>query len=120
MVFFGFIAGIYPKKILIESAKYTCACLQSTASLYRHDYVFSLFFIPIFSWKRGKPFVQCDTCKWVTGVDRMLQTEFQPEKCMDLEKLNYTFEESNLFVCTSCGEHVNQTYKFCPHCGSRL
>jgi NMD protein affecting ribosome stability and mRNA decay len=60
---FVFIGGIQPKTRVLDHTPRLCpACGLAQARLKRVDHVLSLFFIPLFSVKRGTPVLMCERC----------------------------------------------------------
>ena len=60
---FFFIGGIQPKTITLDDTPAICsACGLAQARLRRVDHYLSLFFIPLFPVKRGRPLLICDRC----------------------------------------------------------
>jgi ribosomal protein S14 len=101
-----FIAGVAPKiKVLDQNPRRCSVCGLHQAYYKRTDHYLSLFFIPIFRVKKGKPFIICDHCEQAgyglgPDVDRQ-----QPEEASR---------------CKNCGQGVAGDFKFCPYCGKRI
>jgi RNA polymerase subunit RPABC4/transcription elongation factor Spt4 len=103
---FFFIAGIQPKTVIIEKQTRSCpSCGQFDVLLKRVDHYVSLFFIPIFSVKKGAPFLICDNCNTILDERGYRMDTEQPMR----EKR-----------CPSCGREVDSDFTFCPYCGKGL
>jgi RNA polymerase subunit RPABC4/transcription elongation factor Spt4 len=105
MMFF-FIGGIQPRtKIVDEQARPCPACQQIKVFRKRIDHYLSLFFIPLFSVKKGTPFWICENCHAViderdTGMDVRPKTQERR--------------------CPRCERAVGPDFSFCPYCGQAL
>ena len=70
------------------------------------DTYLSLFFIPLFPVKKGRPFLECDRCGGVFDPSgRTVSTAPRPGRPSS---------------CPSCGRTVEPDFSFCPACGQRL
>lgn len=97
------IVGISPKeKILDENSRICPSCGLAQARLRRVDSYFNLFFIPLFRVKKGTPFIACDRCESVSP-----ETAFR----------EYPRPREPSLRCASCGNPLEEAFKFCPSCG---
>jgi hypothetical protein len=104
---FFFIAGVQPKTKTLDPHPHVCHnCGQVRLIKKRTDHYLSLFFIPLFPVKRGKPFLECENCRFVfdehvkiIGKDGIRS---EPAKCPD------------------CGRPVGGDHVYCPYCGKHL
>jgi RNA polymerase subunit RPABC4/transcription elongation factor Spt4 len=100
------IAGISPKiKILDANPRLCPSCGLAQAYLKRADSYFSLFFIPVFRVKKGKPFIFCDRCETVVSDQRVPFDRWQnrgPRKC------------------NNCGRMLDGGFSYCPYCGKKI
>ncbi|MFZ7113050.1 MAG: zinc ribbon domain-containing protein [Desulfatiglandales bacterium] len=103
---FFFIAGIQPKKVVLQDEHRVCpSCGQYSLRLERMDHYLSLFFVPLFRVKKGEPFWACQRCGLVSGESG--------------EVLRISAKEGRP-VCPHCGRSLEHAYRFCPYCGNRL
>jgi len=100
---FFFIGGVNPRTVTLERQPRTCSiCGRLALYLKRMDHYLSLFFIPLFPVKRGKPFLSCAGCGAVFdehGGERREEQIFRAR------------------VCPSCGRQRELNFKYCPECG---
>jgi len=103
---FFLIGGVQPKTILIDKKAKSCdACGHYELHLKRVDNYLSLFFIPLFPVKKGKPFLICENCKTVYD-DRGFR--------MDVDQAEQTRR------CPRCGRSISPDFRFCPYCGKSI
>ena len=104
-MFFFFIGGIQPRAVTVDKVPRICPiCGLNRAQLKRVDHYISLFFIPLFRIKKGKPFMECPFCGPVMSENDML----------------YKLKEMGIPVCPSCGREILPEYRFCPFCGKKI
>jgi len=99
------IAGITPKTTVLDAASKRCpACGLFQARLKRTDSYLSLFFIPLFRVRTGKPFVHCERCGQVA-----------PQAASaDLSR-----PEPQGIHCKTCGRTLERHFSYCPDCGAK-
>ncbi|CAO0824322.1 Zinc ribbon domain-containing protein [Desulfarculales bacterium] len=99
--------------MVLEGAGLLCpACGLNTCQQMRQDYYLSLFFIPLFPVKRGKPFWQCSRCG--QGCQNRTAAYATPQASPRGQTA------SAAGACRFCGGDLNQGFKYCPYCGARL
>lgn len=102
---FFFIGGVQPKTVTLDETPRMCpACGLYQARLRRVDHYLSLFFIPLFPVKRGRPFLKCQSCGAIS--DESGQTLYAAEKPGT--------------QCPYCGREIESSFRFCPYCGRTL
>ncbi|MFW6140532.1 MAG: zinc ribbon domain-containing protein [Acidobacteriota bacterium] len=102
---FFFIGGIQPKTITLDKTPRQCPeCGHLDLYLKRTDSYLSLFFIPLFSVKKGTPFMKCDYC----GAIFTQEGSRADSPVTGLQK------------CPHCGKSVNPDFLYCPYCGKSL
>lgn len=103
---FFFIGGIQPKTVKIEKKPRNCPeCGHFQLYLERTDSYLSLFFIPLFSVKKGIPFMRCKNCGTVFTQDG--------------SPMDSAFT-SPLRNCPHCGRSAGPDFVYCPFCGKPL
>ncbi|MFC1884264.1 zinc ribbon domain-containing protein [Thermodesulfobacteriota bacterium] len=103
---FFFIAGIQPKTVYLESQPRTCpSCGALQARLFRIDHYLSAFFIPLFRLKKGGTVLKCSSCGIIFDGHGVITGS--PSR-------------TNVKTCSACGNAVDPSHRFCPHCGNRL
>ncbi|MBI9083095.1 MAG: zinc ribbon domain-containing protein [Desulfobacterales bacterium] len=94
------IAGVQPRTVTVDPALKRCpACGLHQASLKRVDHYFSVFFIPLLRVKKGEEALVCDRC------DRAVAPSSRSGVPPD--------------ICSQCGRALDESFKFCPHCGRK-
>ncbi|RLB43440.1 MAG: zinc-ribbon domain-containing protein [Deltaproteobacteria bacterium] len=103
---FFFIGGVQPKTVTLDETPRMCpVCGLYQARLKRIDHYLSLFFIPLFPVKRGKPFLECQSCGAISDESGAV---FQgPGKVPG-------------HACPYCGNPIEPSYRYCPFCGRAL
>ena len=100
---FFFVAGIQPKTQTLDNHPRRCpSCGLYQARLKRTDHYLSLFFLPVFSVKKGVPFLECQSC----GALSSEAGESRPEPRVRQNP-----------VCPYCGGHLERAFRYCPSCG---
>ncbi len=103
---FFLIGGVQPKTVTLDETPGICpACGLAQARLKRVDHYLSLFFIPLFSVKKGDPVLICDRCGAISFPDGDFR-EASPEAPKDR--------------CRQCGYLVDRDFRYCPSCGRRI
>ncbi|NSW84787.1 MAG: zinc ribbon domain-containing protein [Syntrophobacteraceae bacterium] len=103
---FFFIGGVQPRTVTLDDTPRLCAaCGLAQARLKRVDHYLSLFFVPLFPVKRGEPVLLCDRCGAVSSPDQSSDAPFRA---------------AQRHVCPRCAISVEPSFKYCPHCGSRI
>jgi DNA-directed RNA polymerase subunit RPC12/RpoP len=103
---FFFIGGVAPRTVTLDRNARTCSnCGRLTLYLNRSDHYLSLFFIPLFPVKRGRPFLTCGSCGAV--FDERGEPLFKP---------GYGGGRT----CPHCGGRVGPDFVYCPYCGKSV
>lgn len=103
---FVFIGGVQPRTVKLDEPLRSCpACGLVSCRMKRTDQYFSLFFIPLFPVKRGRPFLECDNCGGI----------FRP----DGSPLGVEFLSGSR-KCPHCGRPLESRFDYCPYCGHKL
>jgi endogenous inhibitor of DNA gyrase (YacG/DUF329 family) len=103
---FFFIGGLQPKTISLGRQNIPCPeCGNFDVYLKRVDHYISLFFIPVFPVKRGRPFLMCNTCNSVFGQDATMK------KANDKQAGQ---------TCPYCGKSLKRGFIYCPYCGKPI
>jgi len=102
---FFLIGGLQPKTVLIERQTNLCpSCGHFELCKKRVDHYFSLFFIPLFPVKKGKPFLVCNKCQ------KVVEEKDTTSRGTDKEHKK----------CQNCGKYSQTDFSFCPYCGKLL
>ena len=111
---FFFIGGIQPRTVRVEKRDWACPyCSHFEVYVKRTDQYLSVFFIPLIRVKKGTPYVICESCRALLGMDRDTgDTE-------DTEDMGDT-GESNERRCRSCGRSLDPGFSYCPYCGKPI
>jgi len=100
---FFIVAGIQPRTVELETQPRRCSsCGLLEARLKRVDHYFSVFFIPLFRVKKGRPLVECRNCGSVfseSGEPRLEPTGRTERRCR------------------FCGKVLDLDFRYCPSCG---
>ena len=100
-----FIGGVGPRKKRLDNQPRLCSnCGLGQAYLTRIDDYLSLFFIPVFRIRKGKPVVECERCHHVSDETGQIYTAG-----MDLSTPR----------CLRCGGILAHDFRYCPHCGEK-
>jgi transcription elongation factor Elf1 len=60
---FIFVGGMQPKKVKVDGKVHRCPhCQAQSLRWVRQDLYLSLFFLPIFPFKTGEPYLECEAC----------------------------------------------------------
>lgn len=103
---FLFIGGIQPRTITLDHSPRLCpSCGLAQARLKRVDDYVSLFFIPVFPLRKGKPVLMCDRCGAVSSPEG-------PSESLPSRPRRYE--------CARCGFHLDESFNYCPRCGNRI
>ncbi len=103
---FFLIGGITPKTKRIDEQPIRCPnCGLNQAYRTRVDHWLHLFFIPVLPVKRGEAFVFCEHCR--QPVDPVMGTAPTPPPAGRRQ-------------CPACGKSIEESFRYCPHCGQRL
>ncbi len=104
---FFLIGGLQPKTRKIDGEpNMTCpSCSRPTLELRRTDQYLSLFFIPLFPVKKGRPHRFCTACG--TVADRNGRTAIPGTS-------------GGARICRACGRAVQGDFFYCPYCGRPL
>jgi len=104
---FFLIGGVQPKTVIVERLARACpVCAHNDVYVKRIDQYLSLFFIPLFRVKKGKPFPVCGNCNSVLETDR---------------GGGYYRAADEGRKCARCGRHTHdEEFFYCPYCGRRL
>jgi hypothetical protein len=101
-----FIAGVQPRARTLDNNPRLCPlCGGVEAYLKRVDHYLSIFFIPIFPVRRGKPAIICERCGGISderghGIGaRVVRSDLS---------------------CRHCGRALEREFAFCPYCGKRI
>lgn len=108
---FFFIGGVQPKTVTIDENPRLCpACGLAQAKLKRIDHYLSLFFIPIIRVKKGEPLIICERCGFISSPDQA-----------DADFMRHSPAPAHLpYRCPSCGFELNQSFNYCPQCGTKV
>ncbi len=104
---FLFIGGLQPRTRKIDGGppRACPSCARPALELRRTDQYLSLFFIPLFPVKRGRPYLVCTACGAVADP-RGQRTS--PGTASDPR------------ACRSCGRPARGDFLYCPYCGRPL
>lgn len=99
-----------------------CGRLTRLSVVKRSTY-FHIFFIPVFRWNVSY-FAKSLCCGQVFELNAEAGKEFEEGKPGaisqgDLRSLGQN-GKSPLVTCASCGARVENSYRFCPHCGNPM
>lgn len=78
-----------------------------------------IFFIPTFKWNR-KYYIKTGCCGSVYECDRETAEKFEKTGEIDFSQLKRCGCGSGEKICPNCGAHLEQSYEFCPYCGTKL
>jgi RNA polymerase subunit RPABC4/transcription elongation factor Spt4 len=102
---FFLIGGIQPRTKQIEKQAKLCpSCGHFELQKKRIDHYFSLFFIPLFPVKKGRPFLFCTKCQNISDPYGSNSRQADPE-----------FKK-----CENCGRSSSGDFSYCPYCGKLL
>jgi hypothetical protein len=103
---FFFIGGIQPRTVRIDRAPRACPrCGRSSLFRERTDHYLSLFFIPLFPVKKGRPVLRCESC----------ESRFEENGTPLFPGVGPVFGR-----CPQCGRPVQDDFRLCPYCGRSL
>ncbi|MBW8382763.1 MAG: zinc ribbon domain-containing protein [Youngiibacter sp.] len=84
---------------------------------------FHIFFIPIFRWN-VRYFAKTLCCGQLFELNAEAGKEFEEGKSGAISQGDLTRigpqRRTGLVKCSSCGANVENSYRFCPHCGNHL
>ncbi|MGC8720501.1 MAG: zinc ribbon domain-containing protein [Thermodesulforhabdaceae bacterium] len=107
-MFFFFIGGVQPKTVTLDETPRLCPyCGLAQAKLKRIDHYISLFFIPILRIKKGEPLLICDRCGFTAREDEA----YKVQRPQPVEKP---------LRCPSCNMILDPSFRYCPHCGTKI
>lgn len=92
-------------------------------SVVRQSTYFHIFFIPIFKWN-ARYFAKSLCCGQAFELNAEAGKEFEDGKSSvisqrDLQRIGPQIS-TGLVTWGSCGANVENSYRFCPHCGNPL
>jgi RNA polymerase subunit RPABC4/transcription elongation factor Spt4 len=101
---FFLVAGVQPRTRTVDPTPRHCQqCGLHQVELRQVDHYISLFFIPLFRVKQGKPFLYCRRCERITTDGReappFVQAGAPPR------------------MCRQCGRQFEKGFNYCPNCG---
>jgi rubrerythrin len=103
---FFLIGGVQPKTVSLDGTARICpGCGLAQARLERVDHYVSLFFIPLFPVKKGRPVLKCSRCGAVSPARSNLRDDLH---------------EVQMYLCPHCGHPLAQDFRYCPSCGTRI
>ena len=129
MFFIGVFGIEHKQREICEVNQLQCKNCEGVSSgkLYKTFQCFHFFFVPIIKWNE-EYYLKCNRCRKIFKISSEKGRDF--EKCMgkkltywDLEEVknNYEGEDSaEKMVCQNCGEKIDNKYKYCPYCGSKM
>ncbi|MBP1920748.1 zinc ribbon domain-containing protein [Youngiibacter multivorans] len=92
-------------------------------SVVKQSSYFHIFFIPIFRWN-VRYFAKSHCCGQVFELNAEAGKEFEEGKSGAISQGDLTRigpqGRIGLVTCGSCGVKVENSYRFCPHCGNPL
>ena len=87
--------------------------------LYKRQYVFSFFFIPLLFFRKSF-FILLPETNRIFPVSRelgiLLEGEAEPSVTVT-ELEGFSDQEAGCGACRECGEFLEEAYRFCPLCG---
>lgn len=128
-----------PKKVKVDGKVHQCPhCHAQSLRWVRQDLYLSLFFLPIFPFKTGEPYLECEACGQVFHAEEMPQAQAlaalrplepgqlapepsppapaaAPEAAPNAPKAPPAPSQ-----CRFCGGSLSPDFKYCPFCGARI
>ncbi|MFT8313220.1 MAG: zinc ribbon domain-containing protein [Clostridium sp.] len=100
----------------------SCGRMTSYKLVKTYNY-FQLFFIPIFRWGE-KYYLISKCCGSLFELSRQDGEDLANGNNSILSNLNINIVEDNSqcgkLVCHRCGKEVDESFEFCPYCGTKL
>lgn len=98
-----------------------------TGRLLKNFDFFHLFFIPIFKWNE-KYYIVCDRCGALYSIEKEKGKSIERGQNInitywDLQEVNHEFYNDKYYqenICKNCGNKVDSSFKYCPHCGEKI
>jgi len=125
MFFIGiFGMGTKNKDIRIINNMICKSCGRMTSYKFIKTYsYFEIFFIPIFKWSE-RYYLISKCCGSLFELSKEEGEQLAKGDDSILDKLNITIVEDNSrcgkLMCHNCGKEVDESFEFCPYCGTRL
>ncbi|MBE5968591.1 MAG: zinc ribbon domain-containing protein [Lachnospiraceae bacterium] len=129
-----FIFGINSGRKEIEYVK-TILCKRCSTygryELFMTYMYFSLFFIPIFKWKK-QYYVRTTCCGTMYELDPVIGKRIQKGENISISDENLTLVQSGFQngwsytntspkkTCSHCGYETSEEFNYCPKCGEKL
>ena len=124
-MFFIGIFGIETKDVELKPLpQMMCKDCRETKvfTLFKHYHQFHFFFIPIWKWNIDY-YIVCDGCQTIAKIP------LEKGKALEAgESVELTLWDQDIVYapsqmkrrCHGCQAIVEQTYQYCPHCGTHL
>lgn len=98
-----------------------------TGRLIKNFNFFHFFFIPIFKWNE-RYYIICDRCKVLYSIEKEKGKAIERGEDIsitywDLQEISQEYYSDNYFqgnICKNCGNKVEPSFKYCPHCGAKI
>lgn len=129
MFFIGVFGIENRKREICEVNQLQCKRCEgiSSGKLYKTFQCFHFFFIPIIKWSE-EYYLKCNRCGKTFKISIEKGRHFEKGiieelNYWDLEEVknNYVCDENNeKIVCKSCGVKIDNSYRYCPHCGREM
>jgi hypothetical protein len=88
---------------------------------------FHFFFIPLFKWNENY-YVICNNCNTVYSVSKEKGKAIERGEDLnitywDMQEVHNEYYNDNYYgakKCSNCGNVVESSFKYCPHCGAKI
>ena len=126
------VGGVQPKKVKVDGQVHQCPhCHAQALRWVRQDLYLSFFFLPVFPFKTGEPYLECDACGQVFHAEQMPQAQalaalrpLEPgQPALEPSPPAPVAEPEALPApsqCRFCDRELSPDFKYCPYRGARI
>lgn len=117
---FGIAPKIVPLNYIGDLQVHTCGKF-GRYEVFRQQTTLSIFFIPIFSWKK-EYFVKSTCCERTYQLSQEIgrKIEAVENPIITEDMLTPLFRDSGYITCPHCGYLCDPEFTYCPSCGKPL
>jgi hypothetical protein len=123
-MFFLFVGGVAPRAVKTRLPGALCPSCRASGAVRetRVDQVLSLFFVPLFTLKRGaRAGLACEACGWSSSSSSSSSPEAPPPPLPPPPPTQRPPppESSGRTACPRCGTLIAAGWAYCPSCGAK-